>query len=566
MRNGNHNGKISVHAIAGNHVVTLGLDATDEAMEGLLGFAIRRSHQKENESYFMNGYKPFKEVIPQPKPGVFYSSFEHPIQSFIWGDYTVKPGETYDYEIIPVYGTPKNLERREPVTVEIKTEPLEDAEHEIFFNRGIAASQAYALKFGDKKPHQITDPQTRQDVYTWLSRGLFEAIISFIKRAQAGDKIYAALYELDYPPVMEALKSAQIRGVEVKIIYHAKSGEKQTADNERVLFNAGFTLDDKETTFARIHPGNISHNKFFILIQGGIPKQVFTGSTNISEGGIFGHSNLGHCIKDDGVAASYLRYWEALKDDPKQDALADVVEAFQPQLDPDDIRQGATVYFSPRKTDAMLDVYVKAFSNANQLANLTLPFNMDKRFLAELERKTDAVRYVILNTDREPNKKKDGVIIKEGMDYVQHFRRDGDVYLAPGGTIGAGWEQWLKETLTGFNGNSVLYIHTKFMVIDALTADPIVITGSANFSGPSIDTNDENMLVIRGNTRVADIYLGEFFRIYDHLYFRYIVTKFATEDDEGGFLASDSNEWLKLYKNPLSSKFKKRRIFSFGFN
>ncbi|MBL8179987.1 MAG: hypothetical protein JNL64_00065 [Blastocatellia bacterium] len=568
MRSGNHNGKISVHAISGNHVVTLGLDATDEAMVGLLGFAIRRTQEAKNESYFMRGYKPFKEVYPQPKPGVYYSSSEQPIQSFIWGDYAVEAGQTYGYEVIPVYGTPKNLKYGESVVVEITAEKLENDKHEIFFNRGVAASQAYAVKFGDKKPHQITDPVVRKDVYDWLSRGLIESIINFIKQAGDGDRIYAALYELDYPPVMDAMKSAQLRGADVKIIYHAKKEEKQTTDNERVLFNAGFTLDDKVATFARTHPGNISHNKFFILIKGETPKQVFTGSTNISEGGIFGHSNLGHCIKDDVVAADYLRYWEALKNDPTQEELDDVVEDLQPDIDPDNIPMGTTVIFSPRKTDAMMDVYVKALGNAKELGNITLSFNMDKRFLAELERKTDAVRYVILNKDKEPDKKKKGteIILKEGMDYVQHFRRDGDVYIAPGGMIGEGWEQWLKETLTGFNGSTVLYIHTKFMLIDALTNDPIIITGSANFSKASTDTNDENMLIIRGNTRVADIYLGEFFRIYDHLYFRYIVTKFAKDDEEGGFLASDSDEWLRLYRNPNSSKFKKRKIFSFGFD
>ena len=37
------------------------------------------------------------------------------------------------------------------------------------------------------------------------------------------------------------------------------------------------------------------------------------------------------------------------------------------------------------------------------------------------------------------------------------------------------------------------------------------------------------MLVIRGNTRVADIYFGEFMRIFDHLYSRYIVEKMKKE-------------------------------------
>lgn len=47
-----------------------------------------------------------------------------------------------------------------------------------------------------------------------------------------------------------------------------------------------------------------------------------------------------------------------------------------------------------------------------------------------------------------------------------------------------------------------------------LSDDPIVFTGAANFSEPSTTANAENMLVIRGDTRVADIYLGEFTRLF----------------------------------------------------
>jgi len=58
------------------------------------------------------------------------------------------------------------------------------------------------------------------------------------------------------------------------------------------------------------------------------------------------------------------------------------------------------------------------------------------------------------------------------------------------------------------------------MLIDPLSDEPTVITGSANFSEPSTDENDENMLVISGDKRVADIYLGEFMRVFTHFYFR----------------------------------------------
>jgi phosphatidylserine/phosphatidylglycerophosphate/cardiolipin synthase-like enzyme len=99
--------------------------------------------------------------------------------------------------------------------------------------------------------------------------------------------------------------------------------------------------------------------------------------------------------------------------------------------------------------------------------------------------------------------------------------------------------------LTGFNKNQ--YIHDKFMLVDPLGDDPIVVTGTANFSGPSQYANDENMVVIRGNKRVADIYFGEFMRIFDHLYSRYIVgkmKKLGTHDPNAGFLKEQAKDWV----------------------
>ena len=41
------------------------------------------------------------------------------------------------------------------------------------------------------------------------------------------------------------------------------------------------------------------------------------------------------------------------------------------------------------------------------------------------------------------------------------------------------------------------------MLIDPLSEYSIVITGSANFSDASTERNDENMLVIRGDTQCS---------------------------------------------------------------
>ena len=90
--------------------------------------------------------------------------------------------------------------------------------------------------------------------------------------------------------------------------------------------------------------------------------------------------------------------------------------------------------------------------------------------------------------------------------------------IAWGDTLRAGDEpDVFIETLTGLNDH-VNYLHTKYMLIDPLSDDPVVITGSANFSEASTIYNDENMVIIRGDTRVADIFLGEFMRLFNHFH------------------------------------------------
>jgi phosphatidylserine/phosphatidylglycerophosphate/cardiolipin synthase-like enzyme len=102
---------------------------------------------------------------------------------------------------------------------------------------------------------------------------------------------------------------------------------------------------------------------------------------------------------------------------------------------------------------------------------------------------------------------------------------------------------WVKERLTGLNSH-VKYVHNKFMLVDPLSADPIVVAGSANFSAASTTDNDENMLIVRGNTRVADIYLGEFMRLYSHHAFRESLA-WRDPNDKPKFLRTD--DWWRDY-------------------
>ena len=111
----------------------------------------------------------------------------------------------------------------------------------------------------------------------------------------------------------------------------------------------------------------------------------------------------------------------------------------------------------------------------------------------------------------------------------------------------------------------VSFIHSKFLLRDPLGADPVVVTGSANFSDASTNDNDENMLAIRGDRRVADIYFTEFNRLFNHYYFRSVWEdlhrdgKKPLNDDDSLFLV-ETDAWLAKYA-PKTIRTKRVQMF-----
>jgi phosphatidylserine/phosphatidylglycerophosphate/cardiolipin synthase-like enzyme len=229
---------------------------------------------------------------------------------------------------------------------------------------------------------------------------------------------------------------------------------------------------------------------------------VWTGSTNLTESGIFGHSNVGHAVRDPDVAASFLAYWEQLAADPPRATLAPWNElAAIPEEKPP---PGITAVFSPRGSLRALDWYASLMDGARKSVFFTAAFGISEPIREILARDVAYLRYGLLERDDEK---------------VELLKRDRDNVFAVGARLENELGGWVTEELTGLNGH-VKYIHTKFMLVDPLSDDPIVVTGSANFSDASTRRNDENMLVIRGNTRVADVYLTEFMRLFNHFEFR----------------------------------------------
>jgi phosphatidylserine/phosphatidylglycerophosphate/cardiolipin synthase-like enzyme len=98
------------------------------------------------------------------------------------------------------------------------------------------------------------------------------------------------------------------------------------------------------------------------------------------------------------------------------------------------------------------------------------------------------------------------------------------------------------------------------MLIDPLGADPIVVTGSANFSADSAKENDENMLLIRGSPRVADIYYTEFNRLFNHYYYRSVVEQLRRGRPQPGQPSAFLDETIGWQAKYAPGAFRAKRL------
>jgi phosphatidylserine/phosphatidylglycerophosphate/cardiolipin synthase-like enzyme len=306
----------------------------------------------------------------------------------------------------------------------------------------------------------------------------------------------------------------------------------------------------------------IAHNKFLVYTPSGSagPTEVWTGSTNLTQGGISGQTNVGDWLRDDTLATAYQGYWDLLATDPggrTGDSAADVrsknaafraaVEQLSPV--PSDLRTvapGFTPVFSPRASTAVLESYAELLAGAGAEGCITFAFGVGSAFKVLLATHTPAspIVFMLLESQDVPDPRNPSAFVR--------LNAANNVYEAWGSYVSDPVYQFAQETNAGLLGLDVhvSYVHSKFLLVDPMGDDPVVVTGSANFSEASTTDNDENMVIVRGDRRTADIYLTEFNRIWNHYYFRSVMELTANEPaaarDASLFLAEDDS-WVQKY-------------------
>ena len=499
-----------VKAYAGTNGVLLAIDLAEPRRKGLLGFAIEKQQGSKPWLFLFNSLTfPGKaHTFPQ-----FHAtpSDTAPLQKFRWADYAVNPGVTIHYRIHLAYGTADAPQLGEFLEVTLTTDNGLPAGQNVIFNRAVAASQAFQRKFADldaqlsankKLPIEEWPDAPRQ----WLENGLLARLLGFIERAEDGRwALDIAIYEYQLKVIVDAVNAAFERGVKVRVLYHAQPDEDTTAMNEASLEKIPAANKRGRVTH------NIFHNKFMVLSRLDAagqhqPEAVLCGSTNFTPNGVYRQANVVHVLDDARIGASYLQTFEQVWADPTD---VGATREWLTENNPMQPEQALFAGFSPRSGQGDLREFVDIINAAKKDLLFVTAFALPDEVLNALLGlpHDDILRYGLQNT----------------VSSITGFHADRTAQFAATALLNTGLEGWLKENMKGQKGN--LLVHTKAIVVDFTTDTPTIISGSHNLSAAASNGNDENYLINRGDTDLADRYGLELLRFYEHYRFRYFAKK-----------------------------------------
>jgi len=493
-----------VKAYAGTNGVLLAMDLAEARKPNFLGFAIEQNESAKGWRWLWNSLTFPGQAHTIPQWGATPSNIA-PIQKFRWADYSIEPGTACKYRVHLAYSDQPTL--GEALEIDVCTDDGRPQDHRVCFNRAVAASQSFGRQFHElderlkeQKALPVEDWPARPR--KWLENGLLEAILRFIGRATSAKwALDIAIYEYELKSIVDAVNEAHMRGVDVRVLYHAKAGDEQTAINASNLKKIPAARKRGRVT------SKIFHDKFIVLSRidaagRRAPQAVLCGSTNFTENGVYRQANVVHVTDDKAVAARYLELFGVIWADPENVAAT---RKWITANNPMDRAQPLFVGFSPRTGKGDLAEFVRIINAADKDVLFATAFKLPEDILdALLGSPNDPVlRYGIQNTASR----------------ITGFHADRTAEFTAPALLSSGLEGWVKEGLRGQRGN--LLIHTKAVVANFTTNDPVIISGSHNFSVPASNGNDENYLIIRGNTDLADRYGLEILRFYEHYRFRY---------------------------------------------
>jgi phosphatidylserine/phosphatidylglycerophosphate/cardiolipin synthase-like enzyme len=541
---------------------------TDARIDGCRGFALLREvagAEGDAGDDFVRTWVGFKGQ--KHKPGESQPSTIWPVQRYIWSDYLVSEGQKVRYRVIPMIGPagkltkpPENQWSDWTDWIVVGTGQTEG--FDAYFNRGIVPAQWLASQANGSKEFtamlkaNINDPKSKNRLF--LSGPLRTEMLARLEEARRdGVEIYAALYELNDPELIEALKAI---GQNCHLVlgsgaYKAAKDGKPAVPDENVAVRKDLKKNSNIDVIDRIVKSpHFAHNKFVVFCdKDGSPATLWTGSTNWTVTGLCTQVNNGMLIDSADLAAAYKTRWDALS---KAGAL------YPPTL----AKAGST--------PATATVKKAKVTGWNVPCLKFVDLNDASKFIAAAQ---DGVLFQMFNPGKGDGKKKAFALIQDilALDPAKLFIH-GILNQDPGGkkapllqlthkgkqlptvrmdailprALGAATKNWFRREFT----YNMVMIHSKVILIDPFGKKPILMTGSHNMGPKASTSNDDNMVIIENTPGLAAEYAVNILGVYGHYKWLYNLYLQKQKDDKAAKKASpqydgnmDDDTWQGWY-------------------
>ena len=299
------------------------------------------------------------------------------------------------------------------------------------------------------------------------------------------------IYNLSLSTISDAIIAAHNRGVSVRVIIEDDNHNSYTQSME----NAGITIIDD--SFGDNAGSSLMHNKFVLfdyrLDEGDEDDQIWTGSYNFTYQSDTYDDNNVLVFQSSQLCSVYLdefnEMWGATGETPS----------------------AANSRFGGNKLDntqhsvtidsSVVEIYFSPSDGATaQLTQLVATADHDIYFCILSFTRTDV-------EDALHSRFNAGKPVRGVFDQAQ----GNDQYSVFSDMAGTGDDPWSIAADVQLDGNGSGLLHHKYMLIDPQhpDSDPIVVTGSMNWSTSGGFYNDENMIVIH-DPHIADQYFQEF--------------------------------------------------------
>ncbi len=422
----------------------------------------------------------------------------------------------------------------------------------------------------------ISTPE--DEIRSYLTGDVLSMLKELLRRTETepGSRLKMALYELWDEELVELI-AARRDFIDLILSNSSKDGKSGGWDHGNHLMRELLgELMGHSKLDRMFNNGHIGHNKFVVFEDAdGTPKAVLTGSTNWTPTGLAGQSNNAMLIENEVVATTYRDYWNDLYADTAELHVPEPLTASTSNVQGQALRKvNAKAHTETTLKDGSRVTLWRAPNTHAKTKGHDAPPDLAEVYDLIAKAK-DAIFFAVFL----PSQSGKTSVIEEAI-RLGESRKDMLVYGAvsdvmampnyvppdksnPGHTLHrqpAIYEKGeisvvravalTKDDVVGAFESELLtigkaIIHDKIVVIDPLSPDCVVITGSHNLGFKASYENDENLLIIKGNQPLAQAYMTHVMDIYDHYRFRALqrTLKDKNVSLDGGTLKADDS-WL----------------------